>query len=71
MSDTQGAQLDPSMNVGLTGGAFINPAYSTPAQRAQLYAYANELMKPQPVKTGWQGLAEIARARGPDCGASS
>lgn len=41
---------------------FINAAYSTPTQRAQLYAYANELMKPQEVKNGWQGLGELARA---------
>jgi hypothetical protein len=46
----------------LKGPNFINPAYSTPAQRAALYAYSQALMKPQPIKNGWQGMAEIARA---------
>lgn len=41
---------------------YINPAYATPNQRAQLYAYANELMKPQPVNNWAQGLGEIARS---------
>lgn len=41
---------------------FINPAYSTPEQRAELYAYGNSLLSPQPINNGWQGLASIARA---------
>jgi hypothetical protein len=59
--DDTGQYADPSLTVAPTPN-FINPAYSTPSQRAQLYAYAQSLMQPQPVKTGWQGLAEIARA---------
>jgi len=41
---------------------FVNPAYATPAQRAQMYAYANELIKPTPVNNWAQGLGSIARA---------
>lgn len=41
---------------------FVNPAYATPEQRKELYAYANAMMKPQPIKSAWQGMAEIARA---------
>ena len=48
--------------LGGPGPNFINPAYATPAQKAQMYAYAQELMKPQQVKNGWQGLGSIARA---------
>lgn len=63
--------MDPVQDMGtalLNGTAipstpnYINPAYATPNQRAQLYAYANELMKPQPVHNWAQGLGEIARA---------
>ncbi|MEJ0092826.1 MAG: hypothetical protein WDN46_05195 [Methylocella sp.] len=54
-TDGLGAALAASPN-------FINPAYATPAQRQQLYAYANELMKPQPVKSVAQGFGELARA---------
>lgn len=56
------AALDPSLDPNATGGSFINPAYATPEQRAQLYKYANALMAPQPINNGWQGLASIARA---------
>src|ERR1700722_18472226 len=58
MADAPGGLVDPS----LTGGSFLNPAYATPQQRAMLYAYGNELMKPQPINNGWQGLASIARS---------
>lgn len=44
------------------GGNFVNPQSATPEQRAQLYAYANALMKPQPVNNWAQGLAEMARS---------
>ena len=52
---------DPSLAVPNTPN-FINPAYATPQQRLQLYQYANALMQPQPIKSGWQGLASIANA---------
>lgn len=54
----------PSFNplAFLKGPNFVNPAYSTPEQRAALYAYSKALMNPQPIKNGWQGLAEIARS---------
>ena len=61
IGDGTAQTVDPSLMLA-PGPTFINPAYSTPAQRAQLYAYANELLKPQEVKSGWQGLANIARA---------
>lgn len=54
--------LDPSLDPNATGGSFLNPAYATPAQRAQLYLYANAMMAPQQINNGWQGLASIARA---------
>ena len=52
---------DPSLAIPNTPN-FINPAYATPQQRAQLYQYANALMQPEPIKNGWQGLASMARA---------
>jgi hypothetical protein len=51
------ALLNPSVSPN-----YLNPAYSTPAQRAQLYKYADALMSPQPVKNGWQGLGEMVRS---------
>lgn len=61
MAIGDGTAVDPSLTLAATPN-FINPAYATPEQRKQLYEYANELMKPQDVKSGWQGLANIARA---------
>ena len=57
-------QLDTSQLVdpSLTGGQFLNASYATPQQRQMLYAYANQLMQPTPIKSGWQGLASIAQA---------
>ena len=52
---------DPSLAIPNTPN-FINPAYATPQQRQMLYQYANQLMQPQPIKSGWQGLASIANA---------
>lgn len=52
---------DPSLAIPNTPN-FINPAYATPEQRKQLYQYANALTAPQPIKSGWQGLASIANA---------
>src|ERR1700733_3382266 len=52
---------DPSLAVPNTPN-FINPAYATPQQRAQLYQYSNALQQPQPIKNGWQGIAAMANA---------
>lgn len=41
---------------------FVNPAYATPEQQKELYKYGDELMKPQPVKSGWQGWANVVNA---------
>lgn len=46
----------------LQGPNFVNPAYATPQQRAQMYAYGDALLKPTEVKNGWQGIAEMTRA---------
>lgn len=57
--------MDPTQDLSLTvpnTPNFINPAYATPEQRKMLYQYANALMQPQPIKSGWQGLASIANA---------
>ena len=53
---------NPNPLTNLFGGNFVNPAYATPTQRAMLYAYANQLMQPRPVKHWTQGLAEMADA---------
>lgn len=44
------------------GGNYVNPAYATPAQRQQLYDYAKELMKPQPIANWAQGVSSLAHA---------
>ncbi|SFK79041.1 hypothetical protein [Methylocapsa palsarum] len=41
---------------------FVNPAYSTPQQRQQLYAYAQEMLHPTPVANWAQGFGSLARA---------
>jgi len=61
MSDPSQVAADPSLTLA-PGPQFFNPAYATPNQKIALYTYANELLKPQQVKNGWQGLASIANA---------
>lgn len=56
-----GTPIDPTMAIPNTPN-YINPNYATPLQQQELYAYANELLKPQPINNGWQGLASLARA---------
>jgi hypothetical protein len=52
-----------SLAAGLLNGPnYLNPAYATPAQKAELYKYAAELMKPQPVHNWAQGIGEVARS---------
>ena len=58
MSDLASGLIDPS----LTGGQYLNPAYATPAQRANLYALSTALTQPQQIKNGWQGIASMANA---------
>ena len=58
MSDLASGLIDPS----LTGRQYLNPAYATPAQRANLYALSNALTQPQQIKNGWQGIASMANA---------
>jgi hypothetical protein len=53
---------DPTLNPLLTGGQYINPAYTTPDMRARLYAYAQQLMQPQPVKNNLQGIAQMVNS---------
>lgn len=53
--------LDPSLQLVNTP-SYINPAYATPNQKAQLYAYAQEMMKPQPINNWAQGLSSLAHA---------
>jgi hypothetical protein len=63
MADSDGymaSMISALQNPGTAN--FINPAYATPKQREQIYAYANELMKPQPVHNALQGVGELARA---------
>lgn len=58
----QGAPpVDPTLAVP-SAPFFVNPAYATPNQRAELYAYSKELMSPTPVNNWAQGLGSIARA---------
>ena len=58
MSDLASGLIDPS----LTGGQYLNPAYATPAQRANLYALSTALQQPQQIKNGWQGIASMVKA---------
>ena len=58
MSDLASGFIDPS----LTGGQYLNPAYATPAQRANLYALSTALQQPQQIKNGWQGIASMVKA---------
>ncbi|ACK51692.1 hypothetical protein Msil_2773 [Methylocella silvestris BL2] len=46
----------------LQSPSYINPAYATPGQIAQLRLFANELTKPTPVANWAQGLGSLARA---------
>ena len=41
---------------------FVNPAYATPAQRAAMRKYAEQLMTPSDVRHWTQGVGDIARA---------
>lgn len=63
MADDTGTTppTDPTLALP-TGPSFFNPAYLTPNQRASWYAYANQLMQPQPVKRVSQGIAEVVRS---------
>lgn len=59
MADTN---TDTTQSAASASPFFVNPAYATPQQLEQMRLYAQQLLKPQPVKHWAQGVGNIAQA---------